>query len=312
MTTTVLTKPSPHDIGDATERKVAEALRARGYHVEMAGHLCTFYDLIVTCGESRRGVQVKTLTEGIYTSVHFMMNDQYPDDLLIVAVNTDWTRFFTAPAGICKGTLSVTVSLPNPKRKTDQRNARYERCQFTNSTDWMNAVVPLLATSTLVTEVNTASHMSSRTRLEHESVQRLVTQLSLQGLSFRPNDVLASSIDGWIGPHAVQLKSTSRRGPSKNPLSWNTHMQTYSHRANNKEVYKPYHATAGFDYVLVEGRPDHWFIIPTQVLIDNKVLTTDTQPGRTFMTVSVGEVKETKYQKYYRNWDQLKVSHGQC
>jgi hypothetical protein len=183
---------------------------------------------------------------------------------------------------------------------------------FTDPDSWLTEIKRRLPESTAVTRDNTLEHMSKCSKLEYLSRERLEQQLVVHGLQFKPNHILSSSIDGWIGEHAIQLKYTSRAYGKTTRTSWDVHAQKYSHRVNNRVVYSPYSVDDKIDFFIVEADENHWFIIPTKELVDVGVVSSGTCKGQDRFRVALPthKVAQTQmrgrpvdsFHHCYQNW----------
>jgi hypothetical protein len=307
----------PQVVGDETEDRVRIAIQSKlGLNVRMYGHATTYFDLGVTVDSVERAVQVKTLSNAHQSSTYGFFNNglnRYPSDLLLVAVDSEWKRFFCAFVSECKPTTRISLPFGGQSAYTSDH---YVRHMFMDESSWLDTIMVKIRNSTIVTRENMLEHMCKTSRIEFESRERLVPRLHQETLEFTPNHVLGSPIDGWINDHSVQLKYTSNDIGTKH-TSWQLRLHRYSHRNGKKEVYVPYHENDGVDFYVIETEGNHWFIIPKDVLVRTGMLTTRTQPGRDQLRLSLPTHKLRQkqmngrpvygYAEYYQNWDALKA-----
>ena len=194
----------------ASERKMADELCAPGdvLDAEATGHLYNgTEDIIVTLrsDQTRRLVQVKTLgrvgnRREYYT---LQMPTTYPDNMLIVAANAQWTRFVVALAKDIQ-TSATTMGVTFSRRGRTMRGHK-----FTTKESFLNRVCELLP-KTLQEKDLSDSERYSRTFLkEKQSRARLRQQCEKRGLITVDYKDNFSPIDLTISGVTVQHKSST-------------------------------------------------------------------------------------------------------
>jgi hypothetical protein len=123
--------------------------------------------------------------------------------------------------------------------------------------------------------------------------KRLEVRCGRVGITCRRNPNPNSSIDGWIGTYAVQLKF--RSFPVDKGTTFKVPLRQYAGVIRGTEVKKPYAATDPFDFIIAEfggtkAEPTKYqgqfCVLPKQVLVDRGVFSSATQPGQTSVGVA--------------------------
>jgi hypothetical protein len=242
-------------------------------------------DIIATLDDGTcRSVQVKTISKapGTVDSHQIAFRHGYSDQMLIACTNADRTRFFVClfkdireVLGDATDCFAVLLNFCKP----DHYFAAY---MFTDEHTAAAELSRLLPMAALHKQETCASHQK-----EIEMWGRLEDLCRRHGIDILRNGNPNSSIDGWVGGRAVQLKYRSR--PIAKGATFKVPLKQYAGYLNGQEVYKPYAEKDPFDFVIVElgGTDDEpakhhgqFCTLPKSLLVDHGTLSTATTPGK--------------------------------
>ena len=230
----------------ASEQKMADELRALVdvvLNTEVTGPVYNGKeDIIVTLlsDHTRRLVQVKTLSKKNektpeYYQLH--MESMYPDNMLIVAANEQWTRFVVALA------KDIQTSATNIGVTFGQRSRTMRGHKFTTKESFLQRVRELLPRTLEEKDLPDSERYSETNILEKQSRARLRQQCEKRGLVMMDHKDNISPIDLTISGVTVQHKASSR----PNSAQYSMH----NDRIKDGEK-KPYDVKDGIDIFCYE------------------------------------------------------------
>ena len=230
---------------EVSERKTADELRALVDVVLDSEATGRFYngkeDIIVTLqsDRTRRLVQVKKLAKAGNTRESYTLNmpTAYPDNMLIVAANEQWTRFIVALA------KDIQTSATNISMTFSQRGRTLRGHKFTTKESFLQRVRELLPKTLQEKDLPDSQRYSEYYLREKQSRARLLKECEKRGLLLVDHKDNVSPIDLTIDGVTVQHKTT-------------TSLVTFQYGVNNFRIKngeeKPYDVKDGIDVFCYE------------------------------------------------------------
>lgn len=288
--------------GDQTELYVMNLLQKSNSFlaVQRIGQTGDKADLIITLFSGiQKGLQIKTLIEDKTIHNRFYINmNTYPPDMLIVMVNNERTKFALEFQKNIHSKRLLALNFNNNK-------SPHQSIMYQNEDQFIKKLCELIPLSVEYTE----AVLSESGKKEAESFQRFSERLKKAGSSFQRNETNSDSIDGFINNILpVQLKYIST-----NCVSALTYQMKLQHTIcrNNIIAHQPRSIDEiKFEYIIIEiggirGDPNPtkwhgWFcVIPTSELVNQGVLKTETQKGKTSLMVCPPDYKKKHWTMKY-------------
>lgn len=285
-------------IGDETEIYIENLLLNSNQFsiIDRIGQSGGKADIIVTLktGE-RKCLQIKTL--GLYENPdsYYMNNScKYPDDMLIVMVNRDRTRFALEFAkNITNSKLTLTFNYPN---------AMNADIMFTEEKEFLERMIELIPTS-----LNYSGFISSESIMkEYNSALRLEDWCKVRGYKYKRNITNGTTIDLFINDIPIQAKYRSiNKGRAK---TYEIHITKCAGTLNGKKIPMNYTIDDPFEILVVEvgGIKDdekkyegNFCFIPKSALIERKVLRTSIDKGHNSILVCPPDYSKDHWSKNF-------------
>src|SRR5437868_5262117 len=219
-------------------------------------------------------IQVKTLT--YFKEEHYYMtNDsKYPDNMLMVMINKERTRFVLEFAGnIIVKRYHVVF---NRKKKS-----KYDNAMFTNINLFIKRLQELINFSCTKLEFTNDGN-----RKEYLMLQRFKQFCDTNNIVYMRNATNSEPWDGTINGYKFQAKYVSINYDTE--ITYQVSSQKSSGFLNGKLIRRHYDE-GDFDYMIVElggtkTEPEKYkgqfCIIPSRVLIEQNILKTKTCKGK--------------------------------
>lgn len=281
------------ETGDATENYVEELLISMNCYknVTNLGNIAATSDISVTDDNNTYYVQVKTITyrrKDSYYMEHTI--GKYPDDMLMIMINKDRTRFALEFAGNIKvRNLSLTY---------DKKNSIYKNIMYTNVDEFKDKLKELIPLSRKELEFS-----SENIKKEYEMLQRFETFCVKNNIKYLRNVTNNGPVDGTINGYTFQAKYSGLRHKTSTRIS--------SHKAagslNGKQVSRPYEV-GDFNYFVVElgsieesKYHNNFCIIPESVLIKQNILKSNKCEGKQAFSIYFPDYNKHHWSKTYWN-----------
>lgn len=264
-------------IGDETEQYVKDLLiNSNEYkHIEIVGFLGGNADISI---EQFNGcityIQIKTLTR-IHSKndTYFMTNDhKYPDNMLIVMLNKERTRFGLEFAGNIKvKRLSLVY---------DYKKSKYYNIMYKDKNIFLKALIDLIPKSSNINETNEAITK------EIKMLTRFEKFCENNNIEYFRNNTNGNAVDGTINGFRFQAKFVNNN--RVNQKTFGVSFSKAGGKLNGKNIVK-YYEKDDIDFVVVEiggtieepGKYEGNFcIISENVLLDQNILKTETNKGK--------------------------------
>jgi hypothetical protein len=231
------------DIGDATECYIVKLLKGTNtfLNVIKIGETGDQCDIIVTLLSGiQKSIQVKTLLKRKNEDAYNLNldNNDYPDNLLIVATNIERTRFSLFPFGYI-GARTLTLSFKSG-------NTTYENIMYRDKNIFLKELINAIPNSIDYIMYNLCKEKT----LERLSLARLRLWCLKRGFRYRRNDVDSNPIDCYINDIPIQAKYCSAN--NVNSLTYNISMHKSWGFLNGKLIKVPYSINDPFQYVIIE------------------------------------------------------------
>ena len=268
-------------IGDDSEEYIVNLLKSSKEYksVEKIGQIGGNADILIThYDETFNYIQVKTLSvttskEGKQPvdTYHFFNKSEYPEDMLIVMVNKERTRFGVdffgniPPSGITLRFCST--------------RSKYLDIMFTDEDEFLERLIDSIPQS------SSENSISAKTLMENEMYLRFQTFCASKGIHLVRNTTNGNSIDCFINGYPAQLKYTTDK---TSQYRYNVNSTKCAGTLNGKGIRKNY-TVGDFDFFIIEvgGTEDesgkyhgNFCIIPKRTLISENILKSDTCKGK--------------------------------
>lgn len=291
------------EVGDATENYVSDVLVYEGYIVDDVGHTGDKSDFAVHVPIDdqiiKKCLQIKTLiVKSSATDAYFVnMDHKYDDDMLIVMVNKERTRFALDFYKNLKSVSKVSFHFATNRTK-------YSHIMYKSQPEFMEKLKSLLPLSCDYEKI-----LSATAKKEDDMMNRLQLYCEKKGMSFTRNKTNGNPTDGYINNIRFQGKFVSFP-IEDNKITYNISLHKNGGRFNGKHVNIPYSVNDPFEYLIVEvagtkSEPKKYegkfCIIPKQVLIDQGVLTTSASIGKFSIHIAPFDYHKDHWSK--RFWD---------
>lgn len=190
--------------GTATEQYVASVMKdftgINGLHV--IGSIGGMFDIIYQYpNDDIRAIQVKTLVQNhrVRDTWSVTFEQEYPQDTLIVLINSERTRFGLIPYSAIKvKTLSLGFTRMN--------KGKYRHNKYNSLEDFSQS---LYRRSKLSTVYDMTKSVSKSILKEYNSLQRLASKCEKFNLSFNRNSINCNVVDCYINNQTIQCKYSS-------------------------------------------------------------------------------------------------------
>lgn len=282
-------------IGDEAEIYVRDLLIKTGKYkdVEKIGHTGADADIRVTHFDgSFNFIQVKTMCKVSENSFKCNIENEYPDNMLIVFVDIERKHFALEFEGNLKTHgLSFTFN-----GKSDMKNIMY-----TDVFLFVQKIHELVKFSSIVTAY------SYNCMKELKMLARLEKFCKANGMIFKRNDTNGTTVDCFINGYSVQAKYISKN--AKGNQRFRTNFSKHAGRLNGVNVRKCYER-GDFDFFIVElGKSrdgtkrykGNFCIIPEHEFADQNIFLTKTFKGKIALTISPADYWKTHWTKQYWN-----------
>lgn len=295
--------------GTLNEQYVASLMKNfRGItDIEVIGSIGGMFDIIYRYPDDNiRAIQVKTLVKNHHVkdtwSVSF--DKDYPQDTLIVLVNSEHTRFGLISYGAIKvKTLSLGF---NKMNKGIYRHNKYNTLESFKESLYRRSKY-----STVYDVINSVSKSIMK---EYNSLQRLSKICKGLDLSFSRNSINCNVVDCYINNQTIQCKYTS--------FVYGYSCRFNIHKSNGTidgvRKIQPYNSDDPIQFFIFEigGTHDdpekyhgYFCIIPKHIMIEMGYLSTEQNIGKTYINISVPDSSKYHWSlKYWNNFNIIKQS----
>jgi hypothetical protein len=286
--------PDTTGIGDRAEEYVVEMLRRGGCQAEKVGHLSNpDIDVVTDIGDGHwRAVQVKTLAKDKPANGYYITSRQnYKPNVLMILVSTDRQRFalrFTHKLAQRCFTFGLAGNVD----------------MFCDEGECMGRVAEMLRSTLIVTDIR--DHLTGTQLIEYDSLERLATLCTAYDHIFTRNTTNSTTVDGFIDDTPIQCKYRNLSQGSSVVFRITCHKSCGT--IDGRRISQPYSITDDFEYLVVElggtlSEPEKYqgqfCIIPKDILVQEGILKTDTQPGRMAITICPPDYTKPHWSKTY-------------
>jgi hypothetical protein len=249
-----------------------------------------------------RGIQVKTLisdndADDAYYTGH--IHDNYPDNTLMIFCNYQMTRF---AVGYYKNFKIMSERLYFNFNKSNDNHLK-----FTDIALFENKLLELSINATIINNVEDGILVDGPYK-EYKSLRMIKYHCEKRGIRFEYHYKSDTPIDIFLNGHPCQCKFTS---------DLNSFLYEVDLSKTQKKEMIPYTDKDGIQYFIVQvNHPENTYdyshdicIIPIKVLIDQKRIKTDCQPG--FKQCGIAPPNHADYhwcESMWNNYDLLKNS----
>ncbi len=292
-------------IDNETEKYVMTLLQNMSINAERIGYTGSKSDIVITHSDgSKNHIQVKTLiVANRYGGYYANLHRPYPDDMLLVMVNKERTRFALDFFINHKHSQKISLSW--------NRHCQHEKIMCLNENEFAHEIIKKSRLSTPFT--SEMDLLSPNCQKEQKMRSRFAVAANERGLIFNNNDTNGNSVDGFIEDSKLQLKFSSFES-GRNVFHVNGH-KTCS--INGKPIVVPYDISDPFDNMVIEfGTPegesryeDYFCIIPKHVLVERHLVSSGSVQGCFTYSISKPFAHATRDHwslKYWNNWDVFK------
>ena len=290
--------------GDDTEIYVTELLLNSDKYkiVERIGHVGSDSDISVTMFDNTiHQIQVKTLTYDAENIYHVVLKD-YPDDMLLVLVNKERTRFACI-------FMRETDNVDCLKLTFDYQFSKFKNKLFKNKEDFLSYLHTKIPYSTSLT-VASKSVMD-----EMESLKRLELYCKERGINFQRNSTNSNSVDLFLNGFRTQAKYVSlHTAESINYKVGN--VKSAGRLTDNGITYqikRPYHEDDMDVFVVNVGGTiespqkyqNNFMFLPKNILKERGKLKTDECEGKPSFQVCPPDYSKSHWSKEF--WDNISI-----
>lgn len=285
-------------IGDVNEKYVFDLLFKckEVENISLIGHMGGYADIIIKLkNDVNRLLQVKTITH-ITNNKFFMTNNSiYPDNLLIVMVDTDKSHFAVE--------FYKNIKVKRLCLSFYYKDSKYKDIMTTNETDFCNKILKMSRNSTIFTSIE--DQLTKDQRKEFFMIKRLQNYCKNHNLNYIQNETNSDVIDCYINHYPIQLKYATLN--QKNRKTIQITVRKSSGNIGKKRLHVPYHLNDNFDYLIIELENFHnqFCIIPKIKLVEMKCISSDNQIG-----TGICYVAPPNYDKFHWTiefWNKLDI-----
>ena len=283
--------------GDLSEIYFCKLLESMDYkNVINLGNIGATSDIhIITHEDKNYFIQVKTLTH-TRGDDYYLTHDigKYPDNMLIVMVNKERTRYAIEFAGNIK---AKRMALPFNSKKSKYLNIMYTDLKIFKHK--LKTLIPLSRTE--------LEFSSNTIKKEYEMLNRLESFCNDNNMIYKRNLTNSQPWDGTINGHKLQAKYVSI--PYETQLTYAISSKKCAGIFNGKATYRHYDV-GDFEYAIVEiggikgdetKYHNNFCIIPAKVLIEQKVLKSKTCKGKKCFSICPPDYLRSHWSKPYWN-----------
>lgn len=267
------------------ENWVEQELINKGLNAEAQNDNNKVADIIVMMNEKMYSIQCKTLTfKGKRISVSIGQNKDYPDNLLIVAINNDKDKFTYFFGKDIKGKNKLRLT------------ASKERI-INNKENFINEIINLISQSFIIE--NIVDHLTENGKKEYLMKQRLKSKCKELNLIYRKHKNNIDTIDCFINNIPCQLKYSSRKNYNQYDLSC---------CKSGGEKLIPYSIDDDFKIYIGEiaEYQNQFFIIAKEDLIKYGYIQTNEQEGKVCICIPIPNNKDHRFHYCWNNYDLLR------
>jgi hypothetical protein len=303
-------KWNPSKVGEQTEQYVSALLEHEPLvkSVNEIGIQRDATDLVVRMDDALHGLQIKTIylnnsKDPKAETYHLTLDKdfKYPDDMLVVMVNHERTRFAIDFFRNIKGKtgMSLTFNALRKRKRTVQL--------FTTESTFVKQLIAMIPQSAVF-----VPNVSGNVAKENAMMDRLQAFANTHHLTFEFGSTENAHIDGYLGGIPFQAKYVSK--PSHGALTFGVSAAKSCGSVQGAPVTCPYAASDGFALFVIElggkqsGDTLHhgqYCLIPCSELIHRGVLKTEAEPGRTSFSICPPDYAKDHWSKQY--WNNLTV-----
>ena len=285
-------------IGDETEDFITNLLlNTNNYeNIETIGNIGGNSDIIIThLNHEINYIQIKSLTKNNFCKdTYFLTNDHvYPDNMLIIMLNKEKTRFALEFAGNIKvKRLSLVYNYEKSK---------YKNIMFKNENDFTKKMLELIPQSC---NFNTTYSSIEKEKL---SLSRLNQFCINNNLIYKRNKTNGNTIDCFINNLAIQTKFVSINCDKQ--LTYNISSTKSCGKLNKKNIKRNYEEN-DFDMIVIEigGTIDNsdkyinnFCFIPKNILIEQNILKTKKLNGKKSFYICPPDYEKNHWSKKFWN-----------
>lgn len=284
------------DVGNETELYVQKILIDMNYYenVTILGNIGADADISLIYNNQIYYCQVKTLTHLDDDNYYCGGLTGYPDNMLIIMVSEQRTRFALEFAGNIKTSM---LSL-----RFNSLRSKYAHIMYKNIDIFKNKLKELIVES--CQEITFSKNIFK----EFLMLKRFETFCIKNNITYIRNATNSTAVDGTINGFRFQAKFASLNKP--NCLNYGiSSYKSYGH-LNGQHIASSY-KVGDFDYMIMEiggiKNDEHKYennfcIIPEKNLIDQNILKSDTCKGKTsFMICPPDYIRNHWSKKFWNN-----------
>ncbi len=263
--------------GDETEKYVCEMLESMNYYKDIInlGNIGATADIkIIKNNDKTYYVQVKTLSH-INKNAYYLTHTvgKYPENMLIIMVNKERNRFALEFAG---NITTKKLYLSFGSKRTKQIGIMY-----TDINKFKRKLKKLIVYSRRKLEFSNKLY-----KKEYNMLRRFELFCIQNDIIYQRNPTNSEPWDGVINGYKFQSKYVSLNYGDK--LTYNISSDKCAGTLNKKQITQNYDV-GDFDYIIVEvggtkidksKYKNNFCIIPSEILIEQKILKSDTCKGK--------------------------------
>ena len=235
--------------------------------IQLVGQFGGFADIIVKFNneDNYKLLQVKTLTKINETSYYMSNSSNYPDNLLIAMVDSNYKYFAIEFAG--------NIKVKRLALYYNNNQSKYKNIMFHNEQDFINNIIEKLSLSTIVK--NIIEIFTETQKKEYKMRERLKETCIKLNLLYEDNNINHNTIDCYINNIPIQLKYASINQTHRNTISIT--MRKSCGQIASKHIKQSYHIDDNFEFVIIEmgNSLNNFCIISKQELADKKCISTN-------------------------------------
>lgn len=266
-------------VGDSTEEYIVSLMKEEFEDANVVGNTGSTVDILFTDKNGVvRGIQVKTLGARNGTRhdvwIATFRRNKYPEDMLIVMVNRERTRFGIFFYGKC---AKNSVSLPFAAK-----TSKYMEGMFTDIEEFKTELKKLAVLSTIVSDIKTT--LCSNRKKEHDGYNNIIEYCKENGMKFEMNSASDGIYDIKINDKKLQMKVTS-------VSYWSLYRVNMSHSGRVKGVKRPIPYSEDDDidgfvfHILVEKYRQDFMFVPKSYFLSTGHLSTNETCGKTSISI---------------------------
>lgn len=260
--------------GEETEKYIYELFlkekqKNNIQNVQLIGNLGGYADMIVEFKDTKKCLQIKTLTYISKNKFYMTYDNKYKDNLLICMVDKN-RKFFCVE-------FAKNITVKRLRLDFDYKFSKYNDIMMTNESDFINTIIKKLKNS--IDFISIEEQLSETGKKEYKMIQNFKKFCIKNNLEYTTNNTNTNSIDGYINKIPVQLKYATFN--QKNRKTIQITVRKSGGSLNGKRIKIPYHVNDGFKLLIIQlSNSDYDFcIIPIEKLKEIGCISGDNKVG---------------------------------